>query len=121
MAHQGSANAMGRHLSQLARNGTAPNLAPDSYDDRAALREAIERKAAGRYETDGRPLGLLIYIDGLFHPPHMPMRWARAVFEEKGPTARWTGIWLYDAVYNTVVASWSRNNKAAQQAAAADR
>jgi hypothetical protein len=121
MAHQGSANAMGHHLSELARKGTAPALAPEPYDDRAALREAIERKAAGKYQTDGRPIGLLVFIDGVFHPPHMPAPWARAVFEEKGPMERWNGIWLYDAVYDTVVASWPRNDKAAQHAAAADR
>lgn len=111
MAYQGSANAMGHHLSQLARKGAAPALAPEPYDDRGALREAIKRKAAVKYETDDRPIGLLVFIDGVFHPPRMPAPLARAVFEENGPSERWNGIWLYDAVYDTVVARWSRNDK----------
>ncbi len=111
MAHQGSANVIGYHLSELRRKRTASPLAPDFYDDRAALRQAIERKAASKYETDGRPIGLLIFIDGVFHPPKMPTPWARAILEEKGPTERWNGIWLYDAVNEKVVASWSRNDK----------
>ncbi|HEY2381883.1 MAG TPA: hypothetical protein VGK48_11955 [Terriglobia bacterium] len=32
---------MGRHLSQLSKNGTAANVKPYCYDDRAALRETI--------------------------------------------------------------------------------
>ena len=108
MVHEGSANAMGHHLSKIARIGTAPALAADSYDDRAALGEAIERKARANYDIDGRPIGLLIFIDGIFHPPYMPPEWARAVLEERGPKERWTGIWLYDAVDDRVVASWCR-------------
>jgi hypothetical protein len=121
MAHQGSANLMGKHLSEHRHKETVPVVAPDIFNHRLALREAIERKAATRYETDDRPVGLLIYIDGVVHPPKMPESWAQAILKEKGPNERWSGIWLYDAVYDKVVASWSRNDEATQHATRADR
>jgi hypothetical protein len=84
MADRGSANVMGHHLSELSRKGTAPALAADCFDHRGRLREAIERKARKKYETDGRPIGLLVFIDSVFHPPHMPPEWAQGILEEKG-------------------------------------
>ena len=86
-----------------------------------ALREAIKRKAKTKYETDGRPIGLLVFIDGVFHPPRMPACWAQAILEKEGPKERWVSIWLYDAVYDRIIASWYGNEKAAKQAAEADR
>src|SRR5262245_45571448 len=72
MVRPGSADLMGRHLAQLERYGSATALGADSYDDRIALRETIERKAAKSHQTDGRPFVLVIYIDGVYHPPRMP-------------------------------------------------
>jgi hypothetical protein len=121
MVHRGSANRVGRHLSELAQKGTATALTPDIYDDRAALRETIERKADKRYETEGRPIALLVFIDGVFHPPRMPVSWAKAVLEKEGPKGRWNSIWLYDVIYDKVIASWYGCDNATQQAAGTDR
>jgi hypothetical protein len=108
MVHHDSANAMGHHLSQLTRTGSAPPLGADIYSDRGALRETIERKASKKYQTSGRPVALLIYIDGVFHPPKMPSSWAQTILGEEGPKRHWAGIWLYDAVYNRIIANWLR-------------
>lgn len=108
MVHPGSAELMGRHLSQLGRTGLAPSLGFDTYDDRAALRETIERKASKRYQTHGRPVMLLIYLDGVLHPPRMPPAWASTILEGQGPKFSWAGIWLYDDAYNGIIARWVR-------------
>jgi hypothetical protein len=106
MTHRNIANARGHHLDQLAHTGSAPPLGADIYNDRTALKQTIERKARKKYKTSGRPLALLIYLDGVFHPPKMPPSWARTILEEEGPNRNWVGIWLYDAVYDRIVASW---------------
>ena len=98
MTHHDIANARGHYLSQLAHTGSAPPLRADIYDDRTALRQTIKRKAIKKYKTLGRPLALLIYLDGVFHPPKMPPSWARTILEDEGPSRHWVGIWLYDAV-----------------------
>jgi hypothetical protein len=108
MVHRGSANLMGHHLSQLDRLGSAPPLPADTYDDRMALREAIERKADKTHHAGGRPFVLVIYIDGVLHPPGMPAAWAQSIFASEGPQRHWSELWLYDAVRNVVVAHWSR-------------
>jgi hypothetical protein len=90
-----------------SRKGTAPPLPVNVFDHRGELRDAIDGKASKYYEKDGRPTGLLIYMDGVFHPSHMPQEWARTILEEKGPKERWIGILVYDSVANLVVASWS--------------
>lgn len=64
MVERAFANSMGHHLSQLTRTGSVAPLA-DIYDDRAALKETIERKARKTYQRLGRPVALLIYIDGV--------------------------------------------------------
>lgn len=98
---------MGHHLSQLTRTGSAAPLA-DIYDDRAALKETIERKARKTHQRLGRPVALLIYIDGVFHPPKMPSSWARTILGNEGPQRNWAGIWLYDAAYDRIIANWLR-------------
>ena len=103
-----SANAMEHHLSQLTRTGSAPPLGADIYSDRGALRETIERKASKKYQISGRPVALPIYIDGVFHPPQMPSSWAPTILGEEGPKRHWAGIWLYDAVYDRIIANWLR-------------
>jgi hypothetical protein len=108
MVHPGSAELMGRHLSQLGRTGSAPSLGFDTYDDRAALRETIERKASKTYQTHGRPVMLLIYIDGALHPPRMLPALASTILEEQGPKRHWAGIWLYDDAVMDVIARWVR-------------
>ena len=108
IAHRGSANAMGHYLSQLTRTGSAAPLGADCYDDRVALREAVARKARKNHQTGRRPSSLLIYIDGVFHPPRMPPEWARTILEAEGPTRRWSGIWLYDAACDRIIASWQQ-------------
>ena len=108
MLHGGTAARIGRHLSQLSRTGSAPPLGMDSYDDRAALRDAVKRKGRRKYQTSGRPVALLIYIDGVFHRPGMPSHWAQPILEEEGPKQQWAGIWLYDDFRGRVVAKWLR-------------
>ena len=120
MVHKGSANRVGCLISELAQKGTAWAITPEFYDDRAALSETIKRKAAKTYETDGCPIGLLVYIDGVLHPPCMPEIWAQAVVREEGPKWRWNSIWLYDVVCDKVIASWDGSDKASQQAASAE-
>jgi hypothetical protein len=92
----------------MSRTESAPPLGADIYDDRAALRETIARKASKKYQTSGRPVALLIYIDGVFHPPKMPSSWAQMILGEEGPKRHWAGIWLYDAVYDRIIANWLR-------------
>jgi hypothetical protein len=113
MVHPASANVMGHHLARLSRFGSATPLGLDSYDDRAALRETIERKAKKNPEKSRRPVGLLIYIDGVFHPAGMPSVWARTILSSYGPQQRWTEIWLYDAARDLIVAQWSKHESAA--------
>jgi hypothetical protein len=106
---------MGHHLSQLSRARSAPPLEADIYDDRAALRQTIERKASKKYQTSGRPVVLLIYIDGIYHPPKMPSVWAQSTLAVEGPKWHWAGIWLYDAVYDRVIANWPQELRASSQ------
>jgi hypothetical protein len=108
MVHPGSATVMGRHLSQLSKTGSAPIVKADCYDDRAALRDTIARKAGKTHETRGRPVSLLIYSDGVLHPSKMPAMWAAPILEEEGLRRQWLGIWLYDSAYDRIVASWLR-------------
>jgi hypothetical protein len=108
MLHAGTASQIGRHLSQLSKTGSAPPLSADSYDDRAALRGAVNKKARQEYQTAGRPVALLIYIDGILHPPGMLSRWAETIFDEEAPKHHWAAIWLYDVVQDLVVAKWLR-------------
>jgi hypothetical protein len=109
MLHEGTAARMGRHLSQLSKTGSAPPLGFDSYDDRAALRDAVKRKARPKYQTAGRPVALLIYIDGALHPPGMLSDRAQMILEEEGPKQQWAAIWLYDAFCGRIVAKWLRD------------
>lgn len=51
-------------------------------------------------------VALLIYVDGTFHPPKMPSSWAQTILGDEGPKRHWAGIWLYDAVYDRIIASW---------------
>ena len=71
-------------------------------------RKTIERKSRKVHETRGRPLSLLIYTDGVLHPPKMPSAWAHTVLEGEGPRWHWWGIWVYDYAYDRIVASWHR-------------
>lgn len=107
MVHRAFANSMGHHLSQLTRSGSAAPVA-DIYDDRAALKETIQRKDRKTYQSSGRPVALLIYIDGVFHPPKMRSAWARPILGDEGPKRHWAGIWLYDVAYDRIIASWLR-------------
>jgi hypothetical protein len=111
MTHRNIANARGHHLDQLALTGSAPPLGADIYNDRTALRQTIERKANKKCGTFGHPRALLIYLDGVFHLPKMPPSWARTILEDEGPNRHWVGIWLYDAVYDRVLASWRRSER----------
>ena len=106
MVHPGFADLMGDHLSQLDRLGSAPPLPMEPYDDRMALRLTIERKANKTHQTDGRPFVLVIYIDGVYHPPGMPAGWAQSIVASEGPKRHWSEIWLYDSVRNIIVAHW---------------
>jgi len=99
---------MGHHLSQLSRTGSAPPLDADIYDSRAALRETIKRKDIKEYQTSGHSVALVIYIDGVFHPPKMIAAWGQRILDNEGPKQRWSEIWVYDAVYDHVIASWPR-------------
>ena len=109
MTHPSFANTVGHRLSQTRRTGVPLPPQADIYDDRLALRETIARKAAKRYHHASSPLDLLIHIDGLFHPPRMRGEWAQAILlEEGGGASRWDRLWLYDAVYDKVVARWVR-------------
>jgi hypothetical protein len=102
---------MGHHLCQLTRNGSVTPLA-DVYDDRAALKETIERKASKTYQSSGRPVALLIYIDGVLHPPKMRSAWAQTILGDEGSKRHWAGIWLYDAASDRIVASWPQTRSA---------
>ena len=109
MAHRSFANAVGRGLRQAKRTGVPPPPQADIYDDRLALRETFARKATKRYDDACSPLDLLIYIDGLFHPPRLRPEWAQAILQKEGNRAsRWDRLWLYDAVYDKVIARWAR-------------
>lgn len=109
MTRPGFANAIGHHLSQMRRSGNTPPPEADIYDDRLALRETIRRKAEKRYDSACTPLDLLIYIDGVFHPPGMRPEWARTILQEVVTKQRWAGLWLYDTVYDKVIATWARD------------
>jgi hypothetical protein len=108
MLHAGTAARIGRHLRELSTTGRAAPLGLDSYDDRAALREAVKRKDRPKHQTGGGPVALLIYIDGVFHPPGMLSEWAQTILNCEGPKTHWAGIWLYDVVRGQIVAKWLR-------------
>jgi hypothetical protein len=108
MTHPSFANAVGRRVDQTKRTGVPPPPQADIYDDRLALRDTLARKATKFYQHACSPLALLIHIDGIFHPPRMRPEWAEAIFQEEGGASRWDGLWLYDAVYDKVVARWTR-------------
>ena len=108
MAHAGSANVMGGYLTALRKGKQPVPLGADSYDDRAALRSALDRKANKHYDHQGRPVCLLVWTDGVLHPQGMPSSWARAILREYGPGSRWSSIWVFDRPRNRVTARWSR-------------
>jgi hypothetical protein len=68
------------------------------YDDRAILRDAVEKKANKAHETHGHPLELLVYYDGVFHGGAQ-REIARGAFAELQEefNGRWRRMWLYDA------------------------
>jgi len=109
MSHARSADAMGRHLSALSKGIASRPPAADTYDDRAALRDAISRKEMRTYATDGCRLGLLVWVDGVYHPSGMPAAWARTILAEMGPAGRWTEIWVFDRSLNRVLGLWRQS------------
>jgi hypothetical protein len=111
MRHPRSANQMGRHLSEIKRAIPSRPPAPDTYDDRAALRDAIARKSTKAYATGDRRLGLLVWADGVYHPAGMPASWARSILADIGPGSRWSQIWVFDRPGNRVVASWRQRRR----------
>ena len=108
MTHPSFANAVGLGVSQAKRTGVTPPPRADIYDDRLALRDTLARKATKFYHRVCSPLDLLIHIDGIFHPPRMRPEWAQAIFQQEGGASRWDSLWLYDSVYDRVVARWTR-------------
>jgi hypothetical protein len=78
------------------------------YDDRAALRQTLARKAERTYAVGTRQLALLVWIDGIYHPEGMQPSWASTILREVGPASRWVHIWVYDQPRQRVVATWTR-------------
>jgi hypothetical protein len=87
MAHRKLANARRHFLDPVKGYGSAPPPEAYLYNDRTTLKQAIERKAAKRYETSGRPVALLIYIDGLSHPRKCRRRGRGRFLKVKAPTS----------------------------------
>jgi hypothetical protein len=107
MVHRSFVNAVGHSLGQTKGTGVPPPPEAAIYDDRLALKETIARKATKHYDHACSPLDLLIYTDGVLHPPRMRPEWAQAILREEGETASlWDRLWLYDSVYDRVLARW---------------
>jgi hypothetical protein len=99
VADQPLADETGRLLTRARKTGDGGVGRFLSYDDRTILVDAVERKAATRYQTGGDPRSLLVYYDGVIH--------VLALLELVEPTFRdlqtkyrhhWTALWLYDRV-----------------------
>jgi hypothetical protein len=97
-ADQAIADDVGRLIVEERRTGIGGVGEFHVYDDRATLRETVERKARKDHQTDGHPLDLLIYYDGVFNAV-ATFRHLEATFRELQAEyrQRWRGIWLYDS------------------------
>jgi hypothetical protein len=97
VADQEIANDVGMLLTKASRTGEGGVGGAHSYDDKAILRRAVERKATARHVTQGAPLSLLAYYDGVFHELGS-FDWVRATFEQlvEEYAARWHSMWLFD-------------------------
>jgi hypothetical protein len=101
---QGIANDMGCLFVNAHKTGVGGIVPAHSYDDCAILGEAVERKADVAHKTDGNPLDLLVYYDGVFHTLTSfdliePLfRALQAKYR-----TRWRAIWLYDRNRKTVL------------------
>jgi len=75
-----------------------------SYDDREMLRTAIERKNNKTYKTNGAPIDLLVYYDGVTSPSPLPDlidETFRSLQTES--QTQWNKIWLYDWPNNRIL------------------
>ena len=103
-----SQQGLNSSLAKAYRTGVSEVLV---YDDRAALRQTLSRKAERTYAVGARPLALLVWIDGIYHPEGMPPSWASTILQEVGPASRWVHIWVYDQPRQRVVATWARDGQ----------
>jgi len=96
-ANQGIADEVGRLLVKGRKAGEGGVGRPQVYNDEKTLRAAVERKAAAKHETDGAPLDLIVYYDGVFHPVPS-FDWVESAFRslQAEYRHRWGTIWLYD-------------------------
>jgi hypothetical protein len=96
-ANQEIANEVGHLLAKARRTGETGVGRAQAYNDEVSLRDAVARKAASNHETDGAPLDLIVYYDGVFHPVPS-FEWVEATFRELQAEyrERWNAIWLYD-------------------------
>jgi hypothetical protein len=96
-ADQGIADDVGKMLVKTAKTGEGLVGTPHWYDDKAIIREAVERKAAKAHETGGLRLDLLVYGDGVFHALGT-LDHVRTTFAElQAQYAEcWNALWLYD-------------------------
>jgi hypothetical protein len=96
-ANQGIADEVGRLLAKARKTGESGVGRAQVYNDEATLRAAVARKAESSHETDGAPLDLVVYYDGVFHPAP-EFEWIeQAVSELRAQyCGRWNAIWLYD-------------------------
>lgn len=97
VADQSISNDVGNLLKEARKTGVGGVGEAHVYDDRAMLRDTVERKAAAKHETKGDRFDLLLYYDGVFHAV-TTFRHIEATFRELQArySGRWAAIWLYD-------------------------
>jgi hypothetical protein len=98
------ANDVGALLKNTYKTGTGGVGQAMSYDDREMLRTAIERKNNKTYKTNGAPIDLLVYYDGVTSPSPLPDlidETFRSLQTES--QTQWNKIWLYDWPNNRIL------------------
>lgn len=73
------------------------------FNDEHILVEAVEKKASKQYETNGCPVDLLVYFDGLFHyPGYMATSELQPTLDslQERFKNKWRHIWFYDYANN---------------------
>jgi hypothetical protein len=98
------ADSIGQTLTAIKKGAPIPTGQVASYSSRESVASAIGKKAGKNHETGDSRFDLLVYSDGVLHPP-VRIDLVRDTMKvvEVEHSGKWGQIWLYDAAAKHLV------------------